>query len=69
MRGLKKYYAFLLLLFIIELEKVIRRIQRNNCKIKIGETTLDTLGFVNDLNLPGEDKEMVIENKTTLKHE
>lgn len=47
-----------------------KSIHNNILEIKIGETIPNVLGFVNDLNLVGESKEMVIQNTKTvgLKH-
>lgn len=47
--GLKQGDALSPLLFNIALEKVIRRVQRNNRRVKIDEILLDVLGFADYL--------------------
>ncbi|VVC33333.1 Reverse transcriptase domain [Cinara cedri] len=66
MTGLKKGDALSPLLFNITLEKVIRKIQNTILGININKTTLDVLGFADDLNLMGENKNTVVENTKTL---
>jgi hypothetical protein len=69
MTGLKQGDALSPILFNIALEKVIRSVQSNKLGINIGKTTLDVLGFADDLNLVGENKEMIVRNTKTLIHE
>ncbi|XP_025419376.1 uncharacterized protein LOC112689753 [Sipha flava] len=64
--GLKHGGALTPILFNIALKKVIRRVQYNKLGINIDETTLDVLGFIDDLNLVGENKEMIVRNTKTL---
>jgi hypothetical protein len=64
--GLKQGDALSPILFNIALEKVIRSVQRNKQRINIDKTTLDVLGFADDLNLAGENKEIIVRNTKTL---
>ncbi|KAL4084171.1 hypothetical protein QTP88_028004 [Uroleucon formosanum] len=64
--GLKQGDALSPILFNIALEKVIRSVQSNKIVINIGKTTLDVLGSADDLNLVGENKEMIVRNIKTL---
>ncbi|KAL4082886.1 hypothetical protein QTP88_029540 [Uroleucon formosanum] len=64
--GLKQGDALSPILFNIALEKVIRSVQSNKLGINIGKTTLDVLRFADDLNLVGENKEMIVRNTKTL---
>ncbi|VVC36479.1 Reverse transcriptase domain [Cinara cedri] len=57
--GLKQGDSLSPLLFNIALEKVVRSIQRNNYGIDIGTIKIGILGFVDDLNLVGDDGESV----------
>jgi len=64
--GIKQGDALSPILFNIALEKVIRSVQSNKLGINIGKTTLDVLGFADDLNLVGENKEIIVRNAKTL---
>lgn len=64
--GFNQGVALSPILFNIALEKVIRSVQSNKLGINIGKTTLDVLGFADDLNLIGENKEMIVRNTKTL---
>jgi hypothetical protein len=57
------------LLFNIALKKVIRSVQINNRGVKIDEIVLDVLGFADDINILGEDKESVVQNTTSMINE
>jgi len=44
---------------------VIHSVQSNKLGINIGKTTLGVLGFADDMNLVGENKEMIVQNAKT----
>lgn len=67
--GLKQGDALPPILFNTVLEKVVRSVQSNKLGINIGKTTLDIQGFADDLNLVGENKEMIVRNTKTLMQE
>jgi hypothetical protein len=64
--GLKQNVALSPILFNIALEKVIRSVQSNKLRVNIDKTTLDVLGFADDLNLVGENKKLTVRNTKTL---
>lgn len=69
MTVLRQGDAFSPLLFNIAQEKIIRSVQKkkNNRAVNIDEiTTLDILGFADNRNILGEDKESVLQNTATL---
>lgn len=59
MTGLKQGDALSPLLFNITLEKVIRSVQGDNWGIKIDTNKINILGFANNLNIIGSDKENI----------
>jgi hypothetical protein len=67
--GLKQGDALSPLLFNIALKKVIRNVQRNNRGVRIDETVLNVLGFADDINILGEDKESIVQNTKSLINE
>jgi len=64
--GLMQDDALSPILFNLALEKVIHSVQSNKLEINIGKTTLDVLGFVDELNIVGENKEMIVRYNKTL---
>lgn len=50
-------YAISPLLFNIALEKFVRSIQRNDCVKNVGTKMISILGFADDLNLVGDDRQ------------
>lgn len=60
MTGLKQSEALSQIMFNIALEKVLRSVQSNKFGINIDKTTLDLLGFADNLNLVRENKEMIV---------
>jgi len=69
--GLKQGDALSLILFNIALEKVIGSVQiSNKLGINIGKAKLDDPAHLaDDLNLVGENREMIVRNTKTLIHE
>lgn len=43
-----------------------KNVQNNRCVLEIGASMLDVLGFADDLNLLGNNKETVIQNTSTI---
>jgi hypothetical protein len=64
--GLKQGDALSPLLFNIALEKATRSIQHNGYRLEVGAAKLDVLGFVDNLNLIGNNKKTVVNNIATL---